>query len=382
MERAVATERVVYEPILGQWFVHGYEEVRAALVDERLTFDRMHRFVDRAPPAAVAAVRRHAPWLITADEGGDYEWVRGILHAGLRHAMASDEAIAHAAHALLDEALARERFDAATDYAFPLAGIVLADFLGVDRRDSERLVAWALDFIAFFNDVEITTEGTERMARAAAEMIAYAHALIRAERRSGFLELMARSAARHQRELDDDTVGNVVLPFLTGQIGLAHLVTNAIWLLLTHPDERAAATADPSVLAGAIAETLRYESPVRLVPRIALEPLELGGHAIPADAVLRLDVGAANRDPARFPDPDRFDVTRQQGGALAFGHGAHSCIGAGLTRMQTPIVVGALLQRAPDLEVDGEPVWSAVPGIRGVDGLAVRPAARAARPAR
>jgi cytochrome P450 len=382
MERAGAAERVVYEPVVGQWFVYSYDEVRAALVDERLTFDRMHRFVDRAPHAAVAALRRHAPWLISADEGGDYEWVRDILHAGLRDAMARGETIAQAAHTLLDDVLCGERFDAATDYAFPLAGILLADFLGVDRRDGERLVAWALDLIAFFNDVEITSQGTERMARAAAELIAYAHALIGGERRSGFFELMSSSAARHDRELDDETVGNVVLPFLTGQLGVAHLVTNAIWLLLAHPDQRTAATTYPRLLPGAVAETLRYAPPVRLVPRIALEPLELGGQRVPAEAVLRLDLGAANRDPARFPDPDRFDVTRQHAGALAFGHGAHSCIGAGLTRMQTPIVVGALLQGAPDLELDGDPIWSPVPGIRGVDGLAVRPAARAARRAR
>jgi cytochrome P450 len=368
------------------WFVSGYDEVRAALDDQRLTHDRMHRFAELAPPEALAAVHRHAPWLISADEGGDYDWVRRIVHAGLRGAMGAEAQIAAAADALLDDLLQRERFDAATDYAFPLCGAILADFLGVDRRDGERLVAWALDLIAFFNDVEITAEGTERMARAAAEMIAYAHELVAdqpGELRGGFLELMADSAAQHERALDDDTVGNVVLPFLTGQIGVAHLMTNTVWLLLCHRDQWARVDAEPSLLAGAIAETLRYAPPVMLIPRSALEPVELGGHTVPTGDVLRLDVGTANRDPARFPDPDRFDITRPQGGALGFGHGPHSCIGAGLTRMQTPIAIGALLGRAPDLELDGEPVWSAVPGIRGIDGLPVRrPAARAARPPR
>lgn len=378
---------VVYEPVLGQWFVFGHDEVHAALADDaRLSNDRMRGFADRAPPGAVAAIERHAPWLIGTDEGGDYEWVRWILHAGLRGAAGSGQAVADAAHGLLDDLVERERFDAATDYAFPLAGSILADFLGVDRRDGDQLVAWALELMAFFNDVEVTADGAERMACAAAEMIAYAHALLtdrRGELRSGFLELVADAAASRGRELDDETVGNVTLPFLTGQIGVAHLVTNTIWLLLTHDEERARVAADPSLLAGAIAETLRYVPPVLLIPRVALEPVALGGHVLEAGDVVRLNIGAANRDPARFPDPDRFDVTRPQGGALGFGDGARSCIGAGLTRLQAPIAVGALLDRAPDLELARDPVWSAVPGIRGIEGLVVRrPAARAARRAR
>jgi cytochrome P450 len=384
LARPATEDTVVYDPILGQWFVFGYDEVRAALRDDgRLSNDRMHGFADRAPPGAVAAIRRHAPWLISTEEGGDYEWVRWILHAGLRAASGSGPAVAAAAHGLLDDLVERERFDAATDYAFPLTGSILADFLGVNRRDGDQLVAWALEFIAYFNDLEVTAEGAERMARAAAEMIAYAHALLtdrRSELRSGFLELVADAAASRGRELDDETVGNVTLPFLTGQIGVAHLMTNTIWLLLTHDEERARVAADPSLLAAAIAETLRYVPPVLLIPRIALEPVALGGHVLEPGDVVRLNVGAANRDPARFPDPDRFDITRSQGGALAFGYGARSCIGAGLTRLQTPIAVGALLERAPDLELDREPVWSAVPGIRGIEGLVVRrPAARAAR---
>jgi cytochrome P450 len=204
----------------------------------------------------------------------------------------------------------------------------------------------------------------------------------RGQLRGGFLELVADAAANHGRELDDETVGNVTMPFLTGQIGVAHLTANTVWLLLTHDDARARVAADPSLLAGAIAETLRYVPAVMLIARFALEPVTLGGHVIRAGDLVQLSVGAANRNPTRFPDPDRFDITRPRGGALGFGYGAHSCIAAGLSRMQTPIAVGALLERAADLELDParEPVWSAVPGVRGIEGLTLRrPAGRAAR---
>ena len=100
---------------------------------------------------------------------------------------------------------------------------------------------------------------------------------------------------------------------------------NAIFLLLAHAGERARVVADLALLGGAVAETMRHTPPVALVPRIAVEPLTLGGRRIARGATVQLSVAAAHRDPARFPEPDRFDVARTRGGALGFGHGVHSC---------------------------------------------------------
>jgi cytochrome P450 len=117
---------------------------------------------------------------------------------------------------------------------------------------------------------------------------------------------------------------------------------------------------------------MRHTPPVALVPRIALEPLALGGRRVARGATVQLSVAAAQRDPARFPDPGRFDVTRARGGALGFGHGGHSCPGAGLARRQAEIAVGALLRRAPALALDGGEVgWSPVPGLQAVVSLPV-----------
>jgi cytochrome P450 len=382
-------EPVEFDTATSQWFVFAYDDVLAGLSDPRLTNDRMHRFADRAAPSAVEAVRRHAPWLISPEDG-DYDWLRPVLHAGLREAVGrpAEGAIEAAAHELLDDLLSRERFDVVSDYAFAHSGVALADFLGVDRDRGGLLMRWAVDLVVFFNDAEITTQAAEAMASSAAEMVAYAHELIgagRGESGGGFLGLAARTAARGGRELSDEAVGNLALPYLTGEVAVAQLIANSVWLLLGHEDQRARLAADPALLAGAVGETLRYLPPASLATRIALEPLTLRGHRVEPGQTVQLSLAAANRDPERFPDPDRFDIARRQAGAVGLGHGVHSCIGAGLARMQTAIALRALLDRAPELARDDESevVWSQLAGIEGPRALGVRAtAAPAARPGR
>jgi cytochrome P450 len=382
-------EPVVFDPATSQWFVFAYDDVVAGLSDARLTNDRMHRFADRAAPSAVEAVRRLAPWIISP-EGSDYDWLRPVLHAGLRDAVGrrAEATIAAAAHELLDDLLARERFDVVSDYAFAHAGLALADFLGVDRTHSHRLMRWAIDIVAFFNDTEITTEGAAAMASSAAEMVAYAQELLgagRPEAGGGYLGLAARTAQRGGHELGDEAVGNLALPYLTGQVAVAQLVANSVWLLLCHEDQRARLAADPALLACAMGETLRYLPPASLATRVALEPIAVRGHRIESGQTVQLSLAAANRDPQRFPDPDRFDIARRQAGAVGFGHGVHSCIGAGLARVQTAIALRALLDRAPDLvrDAEREVVWSSLAGIDGPQALSVRAtAAPATRPRR
>jgi hypothetical protein len=363
----------------GQWLVLGYDDVRAGLDDERLTVDRMYAFADRAPPGAVDALCRHAPWAISPS-GADYSWIPPLMQAGLRITTpaGSGHATTEAADELLDGLLEHPDFDLVGDYALPLMGWMLADFLGGDRRDGPRIMQWAVDLAAFFNNPVISVERTERMGRSLGEMVAYGQELLTTRPDGGFLVLAREAAKQHGRVLDDEGIGNITLPFLTGQVGVAHLIANTVWLLLHHPDQAAAVTADPALLPGAIAETMRFMSPIALVPRIALEPLALAGHTIRRGETIQFGIAAANRDPVRFPDPDRFDIGRSQAGSLGFGHGTHSCIAAGLARRQAGAAVRALLRRAPGLTRDAseDAVWSAIPGVQALDAFRVKPATR------
>jgi cytochrome P450 len=375
--RQAPAERVTYDARLRQWFVFAYDDVRAGLVNEHLTADRMHGFADRAPGDAVEAVRQHAPWLLSPALA-DYDWIRPVMQVGLRSAAdkASRQTVGAAADLLLDRLIVDERAFDAVHYAVTLSGRTLADFLGVDRSDSRYLISWAHDLIAFFNEPEVTTTRAQCMARSASEMVAYAQDLLTARpehARGGFLDLAARSAAARGRVLDDESIGNLTLPFLTGHLGVAHLMANAIWLLLIHDGEWQRVAGHPDLLAGAISETLRFSPPVALAPRIVVERTAIAGQVVDAGAVVQLSIAAANRDPGHFTDADRFDITRSQGPALGFGYGAHSCIAAGISRTQATIGLQALLRRAPQLTLEsgGDVRWCAIEGLRALETLPV-----------
>jgi cytochrome P450 len=363
---------VAYDIGLGQWFVYAYDDVRALLVDERLTPDRMHGFARRAPARALDAVRSQAPWFVGGPQA-DYGWIGPIVHRGLRKpdGAAFKEAIARAAAQLLQPLIQHARFDLINDYALALSGWMLADFLGVDRRDARRLIEWGQDIIAFFNDVEITAVGAERMARSSRAMVDHAHDVLArraAGTHDGFLHLAARAARDKGTELDDAAIASITLPLATGYVDAAQLVAITVWLLLSHPDQRARLAADPRLLAGAVSEALRFGSPVALVPRTALVPITVRGRDLEPGERLQLSIASANRDPGRFRAPDRFDIGREQNGALGFGHGRRSCVAAGLARMHTAVAVDVLFRQAEGLALDpdGRVTWSPLPGVHAL----------------
>src|SRR5512142_2048788 len=186
------------------------------------------------------------------------------------------------------------------------------------------------------------------MVRSATEMGAYTRELL-AERQSGvaqdFLGLMAAASAENEIT-EDEIVGNTLLLLIAGHVAVRNLIGNVVWLLLEHPSEYERLRADPSLLRSTIEESLRYEPAVTLIPRIAIEDIEVRGQTIAAGDIVQLSIVAANRDPQRVPDPDRFDVARNPHGVLSYGHGPHGCLGARLAREQAAIALEALFSRA------------------------------------
>jgi cytochrome P450 len=180
-------------------------------------------------------------------------------------------------------------------------------------------------------------------------------------------------AAAGSEFTDDEIVANTMLIMLGGHVAVRNLIGNAVWLLLTHPAERARLQADPALLHGAIEETLRYETPVTMIPRIPLEDVEVRGVRIPAGAIVQLAIVAANRDPERFTDPDRFDIGRHEAHILSFGTGPHRCIGAGLAMEEARIALETLFRRMPALRLDeSRPInWYRNAGNRGPINLPV-----------
>lgn len=362
---------------LDQWFVFRHEDVAKMFSDPRMSADRMRGFVDAAPEEVRENLKKIAPYLemfVLFHDEPDHGRIRKFLHRGfnaeaIRGLRGQIQSIADE---LLDGVQETGRVDVSEDLGFLLPAYVLSDFLGFPEEDRHRVVQWSLDFIGFFNVVPITAETTGSMVRSATEMIEYTRKLL-AERREhpkdDFLGLLAQADPAEISE--EEVVANAMLLLLAGHVAPRNLIGNAVYLLLTHPDQLALLKADPSLLDGAIEETLRYEPPVTLIPRIALEEIELDGRTIPPGGIVQLSIASANRDADRFADPDRFDITRKRGGALSFGHGPHGCLGAVLALEEARISLTTLFRRMPDLRLDEtrEIKWYRNAANRGPESL-------------
>jgi cytochrome P450 len=164
-----------------------------------------------------------------------------------------------------------------------------------------------------------------------------------------------------------EIVSNAMLLLLAGHVAVRNLVGNAVYLMLTHPDQFTKLKADPALLHNVIEETLRYEPPVTMIPRIAGEDFEYHGNAIRQSKIVQLNNASANRDIAYFPDGERFDILRKPGKHLSLGHGPHGCLGALLAREEAQIALETLFRRMPRLALDEskEIQWYRNAGNRG-----------------
>ncbi len=270
---------VFYHEALDQWFVFGYDDVSAMFSDPRMSADRMKGFVDAAPEEVREDLRSVAPYLerfvLMMDEP-DHGRVRRFLHHGFNAAAIRglQARIQQIADELLDRMQSRGRMDASGDYGFLLPAYVLSDFLGFPKEDRDRVFKWSVDFIGFFNVVPITAGTTRPMVQSASEMIRYVGELLaerRREPRDDFLGALANADAGEISE--EEIVANAMLLLLAGHVAPRNLIGNAVYLLLKHPDQLAKLREDPSLMRNVLEETLRFEPPVTLIPRIALEDL-------------------------------------------------------------------------------------------------------------
>lgn len=369
-----------HEPI-AEWFVFPYEDVRGLLADPRLSSNRMAGFVDAAPTTVRDELLTLVPyledWLLMAD-GAKHSRLRRVLHQGFNASAieALRDPIERAANELIDGAVDSARIDVAAEYGFLLPAYVLSDFMGVHRADRNRVVQWSVDFVDFFNVIPITEDTTRRMVTSAHEMSAYTRGLLaerRGAERDDFLGTMSAAAARGEIA-DEEIVGNTLLLLIAGHVAVRNLIGNVVWLLLQHPDQHERLRDEPALLESLIEESLRYEPPITLLPRITLEEITVRGKRIGAGEIVQLSLAAANRDPAQFSDPDRFDAARNPRGVVSFGHGPHGCLGARLAKQQAMIALEVLFDRLGtdlSLEQPDEVRWYRNAGNRGPEALPV-----------
>jgi cytochrome P450 len=273
---------------------------------------------------------------------------------------------------LLDAVAGRRHMELVHDLAYPLPVTVIAELLGIPVDDRARFKQWS-DQLAVLLDPLQATEGLAPTEHAFNEIAAYMRPIFAERRRNPRDDLISALVGV---EDEGQRLGEIELLALTMLIlGAGHetttnLIANAVLALLRNPGERRRLQDDPSLIGSAVEEFLRYDSPVQTTDRVATVDCEIAGHPIRRGTVVALLLGAANRDPARFADPDRLDLGRQDNHHVSFGHGAHFCLGAALARVEAQIVIATLMRRFPGFDGDQHPKeWKRSMVLRGPTAL-------------
>jgi cytochrome P450 len=354
------------------WVVTRYDDVLAALSDPRLSNDPHNAgaleetlrgdFLSRSligtDPPEHTRLRRLVAKAFTARR------VEGLRPR-----------VQEIADALLDRITPRGSADLVGEFALPLPITVIGELLGVPEADRDRFRGWTDEMLDRpfdpGSDMARVTEGRERMHGYLSDLVAAK----RTHPADDLLTDLVQASDEGERLDAQELLAMTFLLLIAGYVTTVSLVGNGTLALLRRPDQLERLRADPSLVPQAVEELLRFDGPVNPgLTRFALEDLEIGGVRIPRGDMVLLAIAAADRDPDRFPDPDRLDVGAADPGHLAFGHGIHYCLGAALARLEGQVAFTALLARLPDLALDipeDQLRWTGGGVLRGLRQLPV-----------
>ncbi len=275
---------------------------------------------------------------------------------------------------LLDAVEGEASFDLIARFASPLPITVIAEMLGVDPADRDDFKRWSDATAQMFNPLLTEEERTQVMA-SNEELDTYLRQAIagrRSDPREDLISAMVAVEEAGDQLKDEEIVTMCGLLLAAGNLTTTDLIGNGVWLLLSHPDELRKLRANPALIKNAVEEMLRFESPVVQTGRIATTDLKIGECPVKRGESVLASLAAANRDPAAYPEPDRFDITRENVQHHSFGGGVHYCLGAPLARLEAQLAIGALVERFPNLRLVDEPLeWRAVPSFRALAKLRV-----------
>jgi len=346
----------------GTWVLSRYDDVAAVLRDPRFTTDRtgllpfrLMRRSSRRHPDFVSLLDRNLLML----DGDEHRRVRGLVSKAFtpRRIEALRPRVETIVDELLDAVAARGEMELVRDLAHPLPVIVIAELLGVPLEDRGRFRGWSSDVVQIL-DLLSGRDGLRPAWRGADGLAGYFRGLLAERRRAPKDDLLSAMLAAEEdgRALDEaDLLALCALLLAAGHETTTNLIGNAVLALLRHPHERKRLAEAPGLMPGAVEEFLRFDSPVQVTDRVITEDLDFRGRRFHRGQLAVCLIGAANHDPARFPEPDRLDVTRGDRGHLAFGLGPHVCLGAPLARLEAEVALAALLRRFPTFTGPTEP---------------------------
>ncbi len=336
----------------GMWFLFRYTDVMTALRNPNLVRDRT---IQPRDPLGTAL----ANWMLFRNPP-DHTRLRSLVNKAFTRRMAErlQPAIQDTADFLLDKVQADGEMDLMLHYASPLPLITIAELLGIPRSDRERLRNWTIDLTRGI-DIGPSQDVIERAAQSTLELIDYLRTIVAMRRRTRKDDLISALIAAEEegdKLSEDEMLSMCVLLVGAGHETTINLIGNGTLALLQQPDQWTRLRDDAACTEGAVEELLRYDSPVQMTFRQAVDHCELGGHVVRNGEVVAILLGAANRDPEQFPEPDKLDLTRAATMHGAFGMGIHFCLGSQLARLEAHIAFRTLARRVPDMALLPRPV--------------------------
>jgi cytochrome P450 len=361
-------------------FLFRYEDVREALYDRELISDRVGAILRPLPADArsdIGLLESTLHDIVVFNDQPDHRRLRRLLTAAFTPRMVEQARpmIEKMTDDLLDGFGGESVFDLHAGLTYPLPAMVVAALLGIPDADRDAFQAWALDIVMVVGSGSLTPEIARRANDSMNQMRELMSRLVDERRREpgpDLLSAMIAAAEDGERLSTDELYANALFLMTAGHETATNLLSNAMLTLLRHPDQLALLTEDEARLDGAIEEVLRFEGPVQMAGRIADREREVQGVALKPGQPLVVMLGAANRDPDAFPDPDRFDITRQADPHVAFAHGMHFCLGAALARAEMQVVLPRVFERFPRLQLGPNDIeWQPTLDFRGPTRLLV-----------
>ncbi len=370
----------VWQSPLGMWIVTRHDDASAFLKDKRYGKNYVANITRQyGPDAILEPARASLGRTMLVLDPPDHTRLRGLVTKAFtaRRVEEMRPRIAAIVNDLIDRVQAQGHMDIISDFAHRLPIIVICDMLGIPEEDQHQFFERSRVNGRLIDPVPMTREELDIANANTLETNAYFESLFdrrRREPKDDLVTLLVQAEEQGDRLTTDELTANVGLLFAAGHETTANLIGNGLLALHRNPGQWARMKADPSLIPNAMEELLRYDSSVQMTGRTTSEDVELAGVAIPAGQAVVAFLGAANRDPAVYENPDQLDITRRDIRPLSFGGGIHHCLGAQLTRIEAQEAFAGLIRRLPNLELPDKdtPKWRRSFTLRGLITLPAR----------
>jgi hypothetical protein len=357
LRRMQAEEPVYWHPELEAWILTGYDDIQSALKDPRLSVGRTEQYGKGTPEhlrEKFAMYNRLLGEMLAFNDPPKHTPLRGLVMKAF--APQGIDSLRSFVQSVIDErldaVLHTGRMDVVADLAVPVPGLVIGKVLGMPVEDLPQFKQWTTDVFVLLGAGLATEEAVEAGYRGAKALREYCLELIARRRKDPQDDLITRLIAAEEQGRfmsEEELVATCVLIVIGGHETTTNLIGNGTLALLKNPDQLRKLREEPALINNAVEEVFRYNGPTLSTMRKVLVDLEIGGKHLRAGQFLFCMLHAANRDPTRFVDPERFDISRADLRHLGLGHGIHFCLGAALARLEGRLALQSLVQRLPDL---------------------------------